>query len=129
MQMIPTRGFNIYHHLARYAFCQRQSAERMKSNVFWRAGFTTTTASLRSICLNDLYHYKDLRELAVEGDIHAIISVLQMNVPWMPNRRKRDWEKWAGAPRLASFLEKGIEKTAQTLGLGYLSYRFSRQVE
>lgn len=45
----------------------------------------TTKASLRSICLNDLYRHKNLGELAVEGDIYSAVSGLQMSVPWMPN--------------------------------------------
>lgn len=69
----------------------------MKSNAFWRKRYVTTVASPRSNCLNDLYHHKDLWELAVEGDIHAVVSVLQMRVPWMPNRRKRSWGERRGA--------------------------------
>lgn len=65
---------------------------------FGRKRYMTTIASLRSICLNDLYRHKDLWELAVEGDIHAVVSALQMSVPWTPNRRKRGWEKWGDAP-------------------------------
>lgn len=49
--------------------------------------YMTTKASLRSICLNDLYRHKNLGELAVEGDIHSAVSGLQMSVPWMPNER------------------------------------------
>lgn len=64
----------------------------MKSNAFWRKRYMTTIASLRSICLNDLYRHKDLWELAVEGDIHGVVSVLQMSVPRMPNRRKKSEE-------------------------------------
>lgn len=41
----------------------------------------TTTASLRSICLNDLYRHKDLWELAVEGDIHAVIFSVANECP------------------------------------------------
>lgn len=81
----------------------------------------TTIASLRSICLNDLYRHEDLWELAVEGDIHGVVSVLQMSVPWMPNRRKKSWEKWEDAPLLAlsgkwyQFWEKGLYSLVSSL--------------
>lgn len=45
-----------------------------KCNVFWHKRCTTTTASLRSICLNDLYRHENLWELTVEGDIHGAAS-------------------------------------------------------
>ncbi len=93
----------------------------MKSNAFWCKRYMTTIASLRSICLNDLYRHEDLWELAVEGDIHGIVSVLQMSVPWMPNRRERSWEKWGDAPLLAlsgnwyQFWEKGLYSLVSSL--------------
>lgn len=65
----------------------KDSVEQMKSNVFWCNSYMTTKASLRNVCLNDLYHCEDLRELTVEGDIHGVVSALQMSVPWMPNGR------------------------------------------
>lgn len=59
----------------------------------WHKRYMTTTESLRTICLNDLYRHENLRELAVEGDIHGVVSVLQMSVPWMPNERTTGGEK------------------------------------
>lgn len=47
----------------------------------WHERYMTTKASLRTICLNDLYRQENLWELAVEGDIHGVISPLQMSVP------------------------------------------------
>lgn len=114
----------------------------MKSNAFWCKRYVTTTASLRSICLNDLYRHQDLWELAVEGDIHGVVSVLQMSVPWMPNRRKRtrSWGKRGDACFLALSV-KWYEKvflvpcfsfsgeTAQTLWSAFLSYHLGHVVE
>lgn len=56
-----------------------QSAEQMKP--VWHERYMTTKASLRTICLNDLYRPENLRELAAEGDIHGALSLLQMSVP------------------------------------------------
>lgn len=56
-----------------------QSAEQMKR--VWHKRYMTTKASLRTICLNDLYRPENLWELAVEGDIHGVVSLLQMSVP------------------------------------------------
>lgn len=94
----------------------------MKSNAFWWKKFITTLASQRSICLNDLYHHRDLGELAVEGDIHAFVSVLQMNVPWMHNGMKKSREKARifPLPRFAGgkwsrFWEKGLRSLVSSL--------------
>lgn len=45
---------------------------------------------------------KDLWELAVGGDIHGVVSLLQISVPWMPDRRRVGGEKkWGDASFLA----------------------------
>lgn len=111
--------------------------------VLGRKRYMTTMASLRSICLNDLYRHKDLWEFAVEGDIHGVVPVLQMSVPWMPNGRKRSRGKWGDAPLLTSsgkryqVWEKGFYSLVSSLlrrqpkhfGLVFLSYHPNHGVE
>lgn len=83
-------------------FAEDRAQNKWNQMRFGRKRCMTTMASLRSICLNDLYRHKDLWEFAVEGDIHGVVPVLQMSVPWMPNGRKRSRGKWGDAPLLTS---------------------------
>lgn len=83
-------------------FAEDRAQNKWNQMRFGRKRCMTTMASLRSICLNDLYRHKDLWEFAVEGDIHGVVPVLQMSVPWMPNGRKRSRGKWGDAALLTS---------------------------
>lgn len=132
----PNKGLSLPSLSLLCCICQRQSIEQMKSNSLWQWRYMTTISE--EYLPNDLFYHKDLWELAVGGDIHDVVSVLQISVPWMPNRKGVEkseempvcWLHWENH----KFWEKGsyslvsslLQMWLKHLSLVYLSYRLQK---